>query len=72
VVYPSGEEGELFYAYRNIGVLRRLVAERGAEFPDRMEEWAIYLETLEPHAVGGFLPSSFEGVVEDVFGPLVA
>ena len=64
--------GGLFYACRDIAVLRRLVAERGAEFPDRLDEWVIYLETLEPHAEDGILPMRFEQVVEDVFGPLLA
>jgi hypothetical protein len=64
--------GGLFYAYRNIDVLRRLVAERGAEFPDRIDEWTIYLETLEPYAEDGTLPMRFEQVIEDVFGPLLA
>jgi hypothetical protein len=64
--------GGLFYAYRDLAALRRLVAERGAEFPDRLDEWVIYLETLEPYAENGILPIRFEQVVEDVFGPLLA
>jgi hypothetical protein len=62
----------LFYAYCDLAALRRLVAERGAEFPDRLDEWVIYLETLEPYAENGILPIRFEQVVEDVFGPLLA
>ena len=68
----SQEEIALFHAYRNVGVLRRLIAERGTEFPDRMEEWGIYLDTLEPYAEDGNLPPRFEGVIDDVFGPLLA
>lgn len=72
VVAQSREETAPFYAYRNIGVLRRLIAERGAEFPDRIEEWGIYLDTFESYAEDGNLPPRFEGVIEDVFGPLLA
>jgi hypothetical protein len=56
----------------SISALRQLVEERGPEYPDRLEEWEIYLETLEPCAVAGILPPRFEAVVEEVFGPLVA
>jgi hypothetical protein len=56
----------------NIGVLQRLVEERGAEFPDRLQEWEVYLHSLEPHAEAGILPPRFDAVIEDVFGPLVA
>jgi hypothetical protein len=53
---------------RNLAELRRLVEERGAEFPDRVELWRSYLFLLEEHAgADGSLPSSFDALVEDEF-----
>ncbi len=56
----------------NFAALGRLVEERAAEFPDRVEEWRIYLDTLEPYVEAGILPPAFDETVLDVFGPLVA
>jgi hypothetical protein len=52
--------------------LERLVAERGHQFPDRLEEWNSYLFFLRDHAdVDGSLPASFADLIGDVFAPLL-
>ena len=44
-----------------------------AEFPEQLEEWRWYLQSLRDVAdIGGRLPASVEGLVLDVFGPLLA
>lgn len=48
--------------------LERLVEERAAEFPDRVEEWRTYLFFLRDHAApDGQLPASFDVLVDEVF-----
>jgi hypothetical protein len=51
----------------SIPALRQLVRAKAAEHPDRVEEWEIYLDTLEPYAEGGILPDSFEFTILDIF-----
>lgn len=52
--------------------LEHLVEERGAEFPERVEEWRTYLFFLREHATTeGELPASFDALVEDVFGEVL-
>jgi capsular polysaccharide biosynthesis protein len=52
--------------------LEALVRERGAEFPERGQEWADYLFFLREHAgADGRLPGNFSGLVQDVFGELL-
>jgi hypothetical protein len=49
------------------------VEERQDEFPQRQEEWRSYLYYLREHAdPDGRLPASFDPLVDDVFGELVA
>ena len=56
----------------NLVALERLVAERGVEFPDRIEEWQAYLFHLRRHAsMEGELPSSFDALVDETFRELV-
>ena len=56
----------------SLAELRRLVEERGAAFPDRVELWGSYLNLLEEHAsADGRLPSSFDALVEDEFRELL-
>jgi hypothetical protein len=56
----------------NLVALERLVAERGAEFPDRVDEWRSYLFSLREHAsLEGALPPSFDALVEDAFRELL-
>jgi hypothetical protein len=56
----------------NLVALERLVAERGSEFPDRLEEWRAYLFFLRDHAsMEGALPASFDALVEETFRELV-
>jgi len=56
----------------NLAELRRLVEERGAAFPDRVELWRSYLFFLQDHAgADGSLPSSFDALVEDEFRELL-
>ena len=56
----------------NLDDLAALVESRGAEFPDRVDEWRAYVVYLRDF-VGpdALLPTSFEGLVEDVFGMLL-
>jgi len=52
--------------------LEVLVRERGADFPERAEEWADYLFFLREHSgPDGRLPGNFSGLIEDVFGDLL-
>jgi capsular polysaccharide biosynthesis protein len=52
--------------------LERLVAERGDEFPDRVEEWRAYLFFLRDHATPeGRLAPSFDALVAEVFEELL-
>jgi hypothetical protein len=55
-----------------LGDVERLLAEFGAEFAEREEEFAIYLESfrdvVEPD---GYLPGGVEAVAADVFAPLI-
>jgi capsular polysaccharide biosynthesis protein len=56
----------------NVVALERLVAERGDEFPDRVEEWRSYVFFLREHASPeGVLPVSFDALVEETFRELV-
>jgi len=57
----------------SLGELRRLVEQRGASYPDRVELWRSYLIVLEEHAdAGGTLPRSFDALVEDEFRELLS
>lgn len=56
----------------NLHALEELVAEHGAEFPDRVEEWSFYLASLHDFAApGGDLPPSFDALVDEVFTDLL-
>ena len=56
----------------NLAELRRLVEERGPEFPDRIDLWRSYLFFLEEHAAAdGSLPSSFDALVDGEFSELL-
>jgi capsular polysaccharide biosynthesis protein len=57
----------------NVVALERLVAERGPEFPERIEEWEAYLFFLREHAsLEGALPPSFDALVDETFHELLA
>ena len=56
----------------NLLSLERRVEERGAEFPDRVEEWSSYLFFLRDYASpDGVVPASFDWLIQDTFGELV-
>jgi uncharacterized protein involved in exopolysaccharide biosynthesis len=56
----------------NLNALRRLVEERGAGYPERLDAWSSYLFLLREHAApDGRLPSSFDALVEEEFAELV-
>jgi hypothetical protein len=56
----------------NLVTLERLVAERGSEFPDRVEQWQAYLFFLREHAsLEGVLPPSFDALVDETFHELL-
>ena len=52
-------------------MLERLVNDRGADFPDKRDEWVSYLYFLREYAEpDGTVPSSFDGLIQDTFaGP---
>jgi hypothetical protein len=52
--------------------LAALVERRAEEFPDRAEEWRAYIVYLRDF-VGpdNLLPTSFAGLIDDVFGMLI-
>jgi capsular polysaccharide biosynthesis protein len=52
--------------------LERLVREHRANFPDRAEEWDIYLESMRAYAApDGHLPASLDWLVWDTFGDVL-
>ncbi len=56
----------------NLTALERLVEERGAEFPDRVEEWTSYLFFLRDYAAAdGSVPAGFDWLIQDTFRELV-
>jgi uncharacterized protein involved in exopolysaccharide biosynthesis len=56
----------------NLNTLRRLVEERGRDYPDRLESWTSYLFFLRQHVgADGRLPSSFDALVEEEFRELL-
>ena len=55
----------------NLRALERLVEQHRAANPAAAEEWSTYLFFLRQHAdAEGALPSSFDGLVADVFGSI--
>jgi len=53
--------------------LEALVEQKGASFPDHLDEWRSYLFFLREHAdMDGRLPQNFDSLVVDVFGPLLS
>jgi capsular polysaccharide biosynthesis protein len=56
----------------NLNDLERLVREHAAEFPDRAEEWEIYLESIRAYAgPDGQLPTTLDWLIWDTFGDLL-
>jgi len=55
----------------NFEELSRLVDQRAAQYPERVDEWRIYLEMLAPHVSNGLLGPAYDRTVWEVFGPLV-
>jgi DivIVA domain-containing protein len=52
--------------------LEKLVRERGDEFAQLADEWAFTLFYLREHSdAEGRLPASFDGMIDEVFGPLL-
>jgi septal ring factor EnvC (AmiA/AmiB activator) len=59
-------------AARNIEALEALVERHAGDFPDRADEWRLYVAYLRDFADGeGHLPDTFDGLVADVFGDLL-
>jgi O-antigen ligase len=72
VVAPPPQPAPAATVGANLVALEQLVTARGAQFPDRVEEWGYYLVYLREYAdLNGQLPSSFDGLVGDVFGDLL-
>jgi hypothetical protein len=56
----------------NLAAIERLVAERGAEHPERRDEWESTVHFLRDHAgPDGTLPGSFDWLVQETFAPLL-
>ena len=50
----------------------RKAAERGAKaHPERVDDWQAYLAVLASQADGDFVPHALDGVVQDVFAPVL-
>jgi hypothetical protein len=63
----NGREG----AY-NLLTLERLAEQRGAEFPDQVEEWTSYLYFLRDYAApDGSVPARFNGLISETFADLL-
>jgi uncharacterized protein involved in exopolysaccharide biosynthesis len=57
----------------NVDRIERLLEERGGSYPDRLDEWQSTLFFLREYAEpDGTLPGSFDWLVQDTFGPLLA
>jgi capsular polysaccharide biosynthesis protein len=64
---PSGN------GYYNLLALERLVAQKGGQFPDRLDEWSSYLFFLRDHASpDGSIAASFDWLIEETFADLFA
>ena len=56
----------------NLLTLERLAEQRGAEFPDRVEEWTSYLYFLRDYAApDGSVPAQFNGLITETFADLL-
>jgi hypothetical protein len=56
----------------NLPDLERLVREHAGDFPDRTDEWEIYLDSMRPYAdADGRLPATFDWLVWDTFGEVL-
>ena len=55
----------------NVNDLERAVAAQSNASAEQTEEWNTYLFFLREHASSdGALPRQFDGLIEDVFGPI--
>jgi hypothetical protein len=71
-VPPATVDGEEARGAWNLLVLERLVNDRGADFPDKRDEWISYLYFLREYAEpDGTVPSSFDWLIQDTFSELV-
>jgi hypothetical protein len=57
--------------YWSLAALRRLVAKRLVDFPERTDEWQMYLNLFAEHQIDGLLPPSLDSLVLDVFGSIL-
>ena len=70
---PAAAQPPLSDGRWNLFHLERLVDERSGEFPERVEEWSSYLYFLREYAnPDGTVPASFDVLIEETFGELVA
>jgi hypothetical protein len=72
VTAAAGRGPESIAGRWNLNALERRVHERREADPAQYEEWTAYLFFLREHANSdGTLPASFDGLVDDVFAPLL-
>ncbi len=63
----------LYLGIKVIPMVERLVEANAESHPERLHEWRYYLLYLREFAeIGGALPSSFDRLVWDAFGDLLA
>jgi hypothetical protein len=51
--------------------LEEAVEAAAAEHPDRVDDWRSYIAVLRAQADDDLLPYAFDGVVREVFAPLL-
>ena len=68
---PSRSFAALDPKFRQIAVLAKLVEQRAAEYPGRVNEWRQMLPRLAEQAEDGVLPIGLEGVVRTLFYELL-
>jgi hypothetical protein len=55
-----------------VSALSDAVEAAAAEHPDQIEDWRAYIAVLRAQADGDLLPYALDGVVRDVFAPILA
>lgn len=54
-----------------VSALSDLVERSAGRYPDRVEEWRAYVGVLRGQAEGDLVPAALDGVVREVFGPIL-
>jgi hypothetical protein len=54
-----------------VSALSQVVEAAAAEHPDRVEDWRAYIAVLRAQADDDLLPYALDGVVREVFAPIL-